>query len=251
MEPRRSTTSVLGAALAVALVAALAGPALAADDAATPASGQTPATPVTQEKPASSATSSTPIAADAAKEAKPMDKATPAAAANEIGVIETNMGTIKVKFFADVAPKAVENWKGLAKKGYYNGIIFHRVIDNFMIQGGDPKGTGTGGESLWGKPFEDEFSPKYRFDRKGLLAMANAGPKTNGSQFFITLVPTPWLNDRHTIFGEVIEGMDVVDKIAKVAKGPGDRPVSPITMTKVTTAAPGAAKPAAKTPEAK
>jgi len=157
------------------------------------------------------------------------------AAKEEIGVIETNLGTIEVKFFPAVAPKAVENWKGLARKGYYDGVIFHRVIDAFMIQGGDPKGTGTGGQSIWGKSFEDELSPKVRFDRKGLLAMANAGPRTNGSQFFITLVPTPHLNDRHTIFGEVVKGMDVVEKIGKVKKGPGDRPNPPVTMQKVTT----------------
>lgn len=153
---------------------------------------------------------------------------------DEIAVIETNHGTVKVKFFPDVAPKAVENFKGLAKKGYYNGVTFHRVIEGFMIQGGDPKGTGTGGESLWGKSFEDEFGPKYRFDRKGLLAMANAGPRTNGSQFFITLAPTPHLNNKHTIFGEVISGMDVVEKIAKVKKGPGDKPLEAVVMKKVT-----------------
>ncbi len=241
MSHRRSMVLVFSAA---ALVALLAGPAGAAEEKAAPVA----------EHPASTSSTtptSTQKAAPVAKETQSMEKATPASAANEIGVIETNLGTMKVKFFADVAPKAVENWKGLAKKGYYNGITFHRVIDNFMIQGGDPKGTGTGGESLWGKPFEDEFSPKHRFDKKGLLAMANAGPRTNGSQFFITLVPTPWLNDKHTIFGEVIEGMDVIDKIGKVAKGPGDRPLSPVTMTKVTFAAAGAAKPAAKAPEAK
>jgi cyclophilin family peptidyl-prolyl cis-trans isomerase len=160
---------------------------------------------------------------------------------DDIATIVTNLGTIKVKFFPDAAPKAVENFKGLAAKGYYNGVIFHRVIEGFMIQGGDPTGTGRGGESFWGKAFEDEFSPKYRFDRKGLLAMANAGPKTNGSQFFITLAPTAWLNDKHSIFGEVISGMDVVDKIAKVKKGPGDKPVEPVTMKSVTI---GPAKPA-------
>jgi cyclophilin family peptidyl-prolyl cis-trans isomerase len=152
---------------------------------------------------------------------------------DEVAVMETNHGTIKLKFFPDAAPKAVENFKGLAKKGYYDGVTFHRVIDGFMIQGGDPRGTGTGGESLWGKPFEDEFSPKVRFDRKGLLAMANAGPRTNGSQFFITLGPTPHLNDRHTIFGEVISGMDVVEKIGKVAKGRNDKPTEPVVMNKV------------------
>jgi cyclophilin family peptidyl-prolyl cis-trans isomerase len=187
----------------------------------------------------------------AGKESPPARKGTEtegkvkAVAENEIAVIETNLGTIKVKFFPDVAPKAVENFKGLAKKGYYNGIIFHRIIDAFMIQGGDPTGTGRGGQSLWGKAFEDEFSPKYRFDRKGLLAMANAGPKTNGSQFFITLVPTPHLNNKHTIFGEVISGMDVVEKIGKVKVGPGSKPLEPVAMKKVTIEPAAAAEKAA------
>jgi cyclophilin family peptidyl-prolyl cis-trans isomerase len=170
---------------------------------------------------------------DLQKKIQPEGKANPAGPA-EIAVMETNLGTIKLKFFPDAAPKAVENFKGLAKKGYYNGVTFHRVIDGFMLQGGDPTASGRGGESLWGKPFEDEFSPKYRFDRKGLLAMANAGPRTNGSQFFITLGPTPHLNDRHTIFGEVISGMDVVEKIGKVKKGRNDKPLEPVVMKKVT-----------------
>jgi len=174
------------------------------------------------------------------KEEKGKDKPMALGSNGEIAVIETNLGTMKVKFFPDVAPKAVENFLGLAQKGYYNGIIFHRVIDGFMIQGGDPTGTGRGGESLWGKPFEDEFSPKYRFTKKGILAMANAGPRTNGSQFFITLVPTPHLNNRHTIFGEVTEGMDVVDKIGKVKTGAGDKPVEPVKMVKVTVETPKA-----------
>lgn len=173
-------------------------------------------------------------------ETTPVNESKPAQSENEIAVMETTMGTIKLKFFADAAPKAVENFKSLAKKGYYNGITFHRVIDKFMIQGGDPTGTGRNGQSIWGKPFEDEFSPKIRFDRKGLFAMANAGPATNGSQFFITLVPTPHLNDRHTIFGEVVEGMDIVDKIGKVAVGAGDKPTSPVTMTKVSIVVPAA-----------
>jgi len=106
------------------------------------------------------------------------------------------------KIKGEVAPKACENFIGLAEKGAYNGLAFHRVIKGFMIQGGDPLGTGAGGESLWGKPFEDEFDKSVRFDRPGLPAMANSGPGTNGSQFFITTVPTPRLNDKHTIFGE-------------------------------------------------
>ena len=144
---------------------------------------------------------------------------------SSIVVLETNQGNIEVKLFEDVAPKACENFKGLAEKGYYNGIIFHRVIKSFMIQGGDPTGTGRGGESLWGTAFEDEFSSKVGFDKPGLLAMANAGPATNGSQFFITTVPTQWLNNRHTIFGEVVAGYDVVQKIENTKVGPGDRPV--------------------------
>jgi cyclophilin family peptidyl-prolyl cis-trans isomerase len=152
----------------------------------------------------------------------------------DIVVIETNMGTIEVSLFRAEAPKTVENFEGLAKKGYYNGIVFHRVISNFMIQGGDPTGTGTGGESLYGKDFEDEISPKLTFDRAGLLAMANRGPNTNGSQFFITLAPTPWLNTHHTIFGEVVVGKEVVDAIGKVqTTKPGDKPVKAVVMNKM------------------
>lgn len=145
--------------------------------------------------------------------------------ANPIVVLETNQGNIEIKLFPEIAPKACENFVGLVKKGYYDGIIFHRVIKNFMIQGGDPTGTGMGGQSLWGGKFEDEFSNKIRFDRKGLLAMANAGPGTNGSQFFITTVPTPWLNDHHTIFGEVVGGYDTVQKIENTPTGAQDRPL--------------------------
>ena len=140
-------------------------------------------------------------------------------------VLETNQGNVEIKLFPAEAPKTVENFVGLVKKGYYNGLIFHRVIKNFMIQGGDPTGTGSGGESLWGGKFDDEFSPSLQFNRKGLLAMANAGPGTNGSQFFITTVPTPWLNNHHTIFGEVISGYDFVAKIEGTAVGGGDRPI--------------------------
>ena len=111
------------------------------------------------------------------------------------------------------------------EKGYYDGIIFHRVIKNFMIQGGDPTGTGMGGESIWGKPFEDEFSPKLLFSRGGLLAMANRGRNTNGSQFFITTKATPWLNGYHTIFGEVVKGYDVVKKIENTKTDKKDKPM--------------------------
>lgn len=140
-------------------------------------------------------------------------------------ILETTQGTIELKLFDDIAPKTCENFRTHVKNGYYNGIIFHRIIEEFMIQGGDPTGTGRGGESIWGKPFEDECSREVTFDKEGLLAMANAGPGTNGSQFFITTVPTPWLHMRHTIFGEVVSGMDAVKKLEAVKKGPGDRPV--------------------------
>lgn len=144
----------------------------------------------------------------------------------KFATIKTNQGDIKVKLFPDIAPKACENFIGLAEKGYYDGVIFHRVIKDFMIQGGDPTGTGCGGQSIWGKPFEDECSPDLQFSRPGLLAMANAGPSTNGSQFFITTVPTPWLNMHHTIFGEVVEGYDTVQKIENCKTGFMDKPVS-------------------------
>ena len=140
--------------------------------------------------------------------------------------LETNQGKVIVKLYQDKAPKTVENFLGLVNKGYYDGIIFHRVIKDFMVQGGDPTGTGSGGQSIWGKPFEDEVTPDLKFNKPGILAMANAGPGTNGSQFFITTVPTPWLNMHHTIFGEVIEGYDVVQKIENCQVGPGDKPVS-------------------------
>ena len=150
-----------------------------------------------------------------------------------VAVINTNMGTIEIELFADKTPKTVENFVGLANKGFYDGIIFHRVIADFMLQGGDPTGTGRGGESLWGKSFEDEFVSELRHDVPGILSMANSGPNTNGSQFFITLVPTPWLDGKHTIFGKVINGMNVVDDIGKVKTGPGDKPVEDVIMINV------------------
>jgi len=143
-----------------------------------------------------------------------------------IVVLETNQGKIEIKMMPDVAPKAVENFTTHAKKGYYNGIIFHRVIKGFMIQGGDPTGTGMGGESIWGKVFDNEYKPNVVFDRPFIVAMANAGPNTNGSQFFITTVPTPHLNGGYTIFGEVLSGQDVVRKIENTKTARGDRPVS-------------------------
>lgn len=161
---------------------------------------------------------------------------------NPIATIETTAGTIQVTLRPDIAPKACQNFLGLSEKGYYNGVIFHRVIKGFMIQGGDPTGTGRGGESIWGKSFEDECSPQVKFDKPGLLAMANAGPGTNGSQFFITCAPTPWLNNRHTIFGEVTSGMDIVKKIENTKTGSQDRPVTPIEIVKITVQQPQPAK---------
>ena len=151
---------------------------------------------------------------------------------NPIVVFETNLGVFEAALKPDVAPKACENFLGLVAKGYYDGVIFHRVIKNFMIQGGDPQGTGRGGQSIWGKPFEDECKADVKFDKPGLLAMANSGPKTNGSQFFITTATTPWLNMRHTIFGEVTAGYDIVKKIEASPTAPGDRPVEPIKIKK-------------------
>ena len=140
-------------------------------------------------------------------------------------ILMTNQGQIKVRLFPDIAPLACENFIGLVEKGYYNGITFHRVIKDFMIQGGDPTGSGGGGESIWKKPFSDEISEKAKFDKPGVLAMANSGPDTNGSQFFITVKPVPGLNGRHTIFGEVISGMEVVNKINTVATSKEDKPI--------------------------
>ena len=150
-------------------------------------------------------------------------------------VIETTMGTIEVALFRPDAPRTVENFVQLAQKGYYDGLIFHRVMDKFMVQGGDPNGNGTGGESIYGGTFEDEISPKHKFDRPGLLAMANSGGgKSNGSQFFITTVPTEWLTGRHTIFGEVTSGMDVVNAMGKVPTMKGNnKPLKDVVMTSV------------------
>ena len=135
--------------------------------------------------------------------------------------LETTQGSITFDLFADLAPKTCENFTTHCKNGYYNDVIFHRIIEKFMIQGGDPTGTGRGGESIWGKNFEDECARDVTFDRAGLLAMANAGPGTNGSQFFITTAATSWLHMKHTIFGEVVEGMDVVQKVEAVGSQSG------------------------------
>lgn len=143
---------------------------------------------------------------------------------NTVVVMETNQGPVEITLMPDVAPKTCENFVKLVDKGYYDGVIFHRVIPEFMIQGGDPTGTGRGGSSIWGKPFGDEVKPDVKFDSPGILAMANSGPNTNGSQFFITTAATPWLNMRHTIFGKVTSGYDTVQKIEGVRTVPGDKP---------------------------
>lgn len=174
--------------------------------------------------------------------------------------LNTNHGAIKIALFPEVAPKTVANFVGLAKKGYYDGIVFHRIIPDFMIQGGDPTGTGMGGESIYGDSFEDEFS-NQAFNLRGALSMANAGPNTNGSQFFIVQNKninngflqqmnaagypaevieaykqggTPWLDHRHTVFGQVMSGMDVVDEIAGVKTLPGDKPAEDVVIETAT-----------------
>jgi peptidyl-prolyl cis-trans isomerase A (cyclophilin A) len=159
---------------------------------------------------------------------------------------DTTEGTFRIRLYDEEAPKTVANFVGLAegtkewrdpasgerrKAPFYNGIIFHRVINGFMIQGGDPLGQGTGGP---GYNFADEFHPRARHNRAGILSMANAGPNTNGSQFFITLGPTPHLDNKHSVFGEVVEGLDVVKKIGAVPTGRQDRPVKPVVINKVT-----------------
>ncbi|MGB3260176.1 peptidylprolyl isomerase [Paenisporosarcina sp.] len=182
-------------------------------------------------------------------------------ASNEaLVVMNTTMGAIKIKLFPEIAPKTVENFITHAENGYYDGIIFHRIIQDFMIQGGDPTGTGMGGESIYGPKFEDEFSDKA-FNLRGALSMANAGPGTNGSQFFIVQASrvdssmlnqlkqagypeeiieaystnggTPWLDNRHTVFGQVIEGMDVVDSMTKVKKNSSDKPLEDIKIESI------------------
>jgi len=149
-------------------------------------------------------------------------------AANPIAVLETTQGVIEIELRPDLAPIAVENFSTHIKNGYYDGLIFHRIIKRFMIQGGDPTGTGRGGESIWGKSFKDEFTSKAMFNRAGVLAMANAGPNTNGSQFFITTIETPHLNGRHTIFGYVKDkkSFAIVKKLENVPTGYRDKPVN-------------------------
>lgn len=179
-----------------------------------------------------------------------------------VAIMHTTMGDIKIKLFKEETPKTFENFTTHAKNGYYNGLIFHRVIKDFMIQGGDPMGNGMGGESIWGRKFEDEFTPNLH-NIRGALSMANAGPNTNGSQFFIVQADTcpegmlsqmtdlsdayppecakayaemggtPWLDFRHTVFGQVYEGMDVVDKIANCKVGMNDKPMFDITIENI------------------
>lgn len=149
---------------------------------------------------------------------------------NPTATIETEFGTIEVELYQDKVPKTVDNFVTLAKKGFYDGLLFHRVIPNFMIQTGDPEGTGAGGP---GYTIPDEFHPELKHEA-GVLSMANRGPNTGGSQFFITEVPTPWLDGKHAIFGKVISGMDVVIKIAHADRDARDRPTTPVHMKKVT-----------------
>jgi cyclophilin family peptidyl-prolyl cis-trans isomerase len=151
--------------------------------------------------------------------------------ANSTAEFHTNHGDFTVELFDDRAPQTAANFRELAGKGYFDGLTFHRVIDGFMIQGGCPKGTGTGGP---GYTIKDEFHPELKHDSEGILSMANAGPNTGGSQFFVTLAPTAWLDRKHAICGKVSSGMDVVRKIAKVRTGAADRPVEPVVMESVT-----------------
>ncbi|MDY0195916.1 MAG: peptidylprolyl isomerase [Sulfurovaceae bacterium] len=156
--------------------------------------------------------------------AKEVANTAKATAKDPIVVLQTSAGNIELRLFPKAAPLAVKNFMTHAKNGYYNNVIFHRVIKGFMIQGGDPTGTGMGGESIWKKDFKNEYAPNLTFDRPFLLAMANAGPNTNGSQFFITTAATPFLNGGYTIFGEVINGKEVVKKIENAKTSPEDRP---------------------------
>lgn len=153
------------------------------------------------------------------------------AAKRQTAVFKTNMGTFEIELYNDLAPKTVKNFVDLTQKKFYDGIIFHRVIDNFMIQGGDPTGSGMGGP---GYTIPDEFGKGLKHEGKGVLSMANAGPNTGGSQFFITLVPCPWLDGKHAIFGHVVKGMDVVEKIGKVQTDSMDRPLKKVVMESVT-----------------
>ncbi|MCZ6872027.1 MAG: peptidylprolyl isomerase [bacterium] len=152
---------------------------------------------------------------------------------NRHAQLTTSMGDIRIELFEDNAPITTGNFIKLAESGYYNGLIFHRVIDNFMLQGGCPDGTGTGGP---GYRIEDEFHPDLKHDGPGILSMANSGPNTGGSQFFITLVATDWLDGRHAVFGKVVDGIDVVSSIGNVQTGPQDRPLEDVIINEVTIA---------------
>ena len=154
-----------------------------------------------------------------------------AKAKRQVATFDTTMGTFKIELYNDLAPKTVKNFTDLIGKKYYDGIIFYRVIDQFMIQGGCPLGRGTGGP---GYTIDDEFGKGLKHDKPGVLSMANAGPNTGGSQFFITLVPCPWLDGKHAIFGHVIEGMNVIEAIGKVPTDSQDRPLKKVIMEKVT-----------------
>lgn len=149
---------------------------------------------------------------------------------NRIAVIQTNQGTMEVELFEQRAPITTKNFIDLAEKGFYDGIVFHRIIEEFMIQGGDPKGIGIGGP---GYTIKDEFHPELKHDKAGILSMANSGPNTGGSQFFITLIPTPWLDGAHAVFGQVVKGMDVVEKIGALETNSNDAPLEPVVMEKV------------------
>jgi peptidyl-prolyl cis-trans isomerase A (cyclophilin A) len=151
--------------------------------------------------------------------------------ANRTATFETSAGTFKAELFEDKSPITTKNFIDLAEKGFYNGTIFHRVIDGFMIQGGDPTGTGRGGP---GYTIKDEFHKELKHTEPGLLSMANAGPNTGGSQFFVTLAATSWLDNKHAIFGKVTEGFDIVQKIGKTRTGPGDRPAENQTINSIT-----------------
>ncbi|PWN33237.1 cyclophilin-like protein [Meira miltonrushii] len=148
--------------------------------------------------------------------------------------LQTSQGNITLELYWKHAPKTCENFSQLAERGYYDGTPFHRIISDFMIQGGDPTGTGRGGTSIYGEKFQDEFTPELRFVGAGVLAMANSGPNTNGSQFFITLAPTPFLDRKHTIFGRVSDGMDVVQRMGLVATDSTDRPRDEVKIIKAT-----------------
>ncbi|VUC32298.1 unnamed protein product [Clonostachys rosea] len=145
-------------------------------------------------------------------------------------VLQTSAGPITVELYTSHAPKTCKNFATLVRRGYYNSTIFHRIIPNFMVQGGDPTGTGRGGTSIYGDKFEDEIDPGLKHTGAGILSMANSGPNTNGSQFFITLAPTPWLDGKHTIFGRVKHGMSTVKRMGLVKTGAEDRPLDEVKI---------------------